>query len=448
MARSDSEALLLRQSRFITFDGGFESLNMLQRPDRYRHLEADFGRAKRIARGAGLSYAAASFGCESIVQQMSAFNRLLAFDPHRLTLHVEAGAAIGLLAFWAARRQLSVPILPGYPSITVGGCIAANVHGKNPLRDGTFSNWVKAMTLYHPAYGSRTLDRETHSEEFEATCGGYGLTGLIVDVTLRLVKQGGASVVVRHVIVGSIAEAIEAIAYSSGDHDFAYSWHDGTLRRRAFGQGILFLGSWAKESPGNQCPKYRPMTAAQRAKWPFSIWNSTTGWLANAYFRDSAMRHPVQVMSPFEASFPFARQTLYHRFYGRPGLAEVQVLVPDPARDAFIRGLSNMVERIDPPLMMISVKRFRARSRSLGMSGEGSLIALDLVRSGRTAYFLNDFDSLVLETGAQPNVAKDSRLPQRVAAGTLPGYESFRQGLRTYDPDRLYESELSRRLEL
>jgi decaprenylphospho-beta-D-ribofuranose 2-oxidase len=67
MARSDAETLLLRQSRFITFDGGFESLNMLQRPDRYRHLEADFGRAKRIARGAGLSYAAASFGGESIV---------------------------------------------------------------------------------------------------------------------------------------------------------------------------------------------------------------------------------------------------------------------------------------------------------------------------------------------------------------------------------------------
>src|SRR5260370_8282885 len=190
------------------------------------------------------------------------------------------------------------------------------------------------------------------------------------------------------------------------------------------------------------------MSAKQRGKWPFSLWSSTTGRLANAYFRHSIMRPTVQVMSPFEASFPFARQTLYHRFYGRPGLAEVQILVPDPARDAFISGLNDMGERIDPPIMMVCVKRFRARSRSLGMSGEGSLIALDLVRSGRTTEFLNDFDALLLETGAQPNVAKDSRLPQRVAAGTLPGYESFRQQLRAYDPDRLYESELSQRLEL
>src|SRR5260370_42487124 len=110
------------------------------------------------------------------------------------------------------------------------------------------------------------------------------------------------------------------------------------------------------------------MSAKQRGKWPFSLWSSTTGRLANAYFRHSIMRPTVQVMSPFEASFPFARQTLYHRFYGRPGLAEVQILVPDPARDAFISGLTDMVERIDPPLMMVSVKRFRARSRSLGRS--------------------------------------------------------------------------------
>src|SRR5260370_40187278 len=106
MTRNDKEKLSLRQSRFITFDGGFESFNMLQRPDRHRHLEADFGRAKRIARGAGLSYAAASFGGVSIVQQMSAFNRLLGFDPLRLMLHVEAVRAAGASARWARRPRM------------------------------------------------------------------------------------------------------------------------------------------------------------------------------------------------------------------------------------------------------------------------------------------------------------------------------------------------------
>lgn len=437
----------LERTRFVTFDGAVEAYNPLQRPDRYRHLESDLGAAKRIARGAGLSYAAASFGAQSIVQEMSAFDRLLEFDPRSLTLRVEAAATIGAIANWASRRNLSLPVLPGYPTITVGGCIAADVHGKNPLRDGTFGHWVEAMTLYHPAYGLRTVDRDRHREEFHATCGGYGLTGVIVDATLRLVKQGGSAVQVRHVPVASVEAAIEAITSASAAHDFAYSWHDGTQRGARFGEGMLFLGSWTGEA-AKGAPGYRSMSAAQRARLPLSLWNPTSARLGNAYFRRSLERRPVQRKTPFDAAFPFAKQVLYHRFYGRAGLAEVQVLVPDAARQTFVRETARVIERTRAPLVMMSVKRFRAQSHALGMSGEGALIALDLMRREETARTLIELDAVCVDLGAQPNVAKDSRVPARVAAATLPGYAPFRSWLAQYDPDRLYVSELSQRLEL
>ncbi|MBK7593148.1 MAG: FAD-binding oxidoreductase [Betaproteobacteria bacterium] len=74
---------------------------------------------------------------------MSSFNRVLAFDRDQRTVRVEARLTVGDLLVWAGRNGLSFPVLPGYPLITVGGCIAADVHGKNPLRDGTFSDWVR-----------------------------------------------------------------------------------------------------------------------------------------------------------------------------------------------------------------------------------------------------------------------------------------------------------------
>jgi decaprenylphospho-beta-D-ribofuranose 2-oxidase len=169
---------------------------------------------------------------------------------------------------------------------------------------------------------------------------------------------------------------------------------------------------------------------------------------ANTVFRRLAMRHPSQVKTAFDAAFPFARQTLYHRFYGKRGLAEVQVLVPDARVAAFITELTALVHAIDPPLVMMSLKRFAGRQSSLSMSGSGTLFALDLVRSETTGHFLDAFDRLVLSVEAQPNVAKDSRLPADTAMRALPFYRLFREGLTQLDPDRLYQSELSRRLQL
>lgn len=447
MPRADAVPAALRESRFVTFDGAVSARCLHQRPDRYRQLEADFGERTRIARGAGLSYAAASFGPGAIVQEMSAFNRLLAFDAAARTLRVEAGLAVGALLDWAAGAGLCVPVLPGYPLITVGGCIAADVHGKNPARDGTFCDWVDALTLFHPARGFRAIDRTTEPDLFAATCGGYGLTGLIVDATLRLVPLPAPNVDVRREATPSLAAAAARL---SGNHacDFAYSWHDGAARGAAFGRGVVFLGAWTHDPCAPAGHGYRPMTAERRGALPIALWNRVTVPLANAVFRRGARFRPAATLGAFDAAFPFARQTLYHRFYGKRGLAEVQVLVPDASLDGFVRDLAALVQRADPPLVMMSMKRYVGRQRSLGMSGEGILVALDLVRNSSTARFLGEFDALTLAARAQPNVAKDSRLPARVAARALPHYDAFRARLHALDRTRLYGSELSGRLEL
>lgn len=443
---STSEAVL-RQSRFMTFDGAVSAVTAHQRPDRYRHLEADLGLRKRIARGAGLSYSAASFGEGVVVQEMTAFDRLLAFDESTRMLKVEAGATLERVLAWAHPRSLRLAVVPGYPRITIGGCIAADVHGKNPLRDGTFCDWVEALTIFHPARGFRSITHAADPEAFEAACGGFGLTGLIVDATLRLVPAGARNVKLEAHGSGSLAEAAERLQQAA-DSDFAYSWHDGTSRGARFGNGIVFIGRWTDERPSRSTRAYFAMSSAARARWPLSMWNRATVWAANSIYRHLATTGPARVQSAFDAEFPFARQTFYHRMYGRPGLAEMQLLVPQDRLPQFIEGLAKIVADIDPPLVLMSMKRFAGRTHSLAMSGTGMLVALDLARSDATARFATAIDALALDMGAQPNAVKDSRLPAQVAAAALPHYARFRDRIHSLDPDRLYESELSRRLEL
>jgi decaprenylphospho-beta-D-ribofuranose 2-oxidase len=437
---------LVRRSSFVTFDGSVALTTDHQRPDRYRHLEIDFGRKPRIARGGGYSYAAASFGKGVLVQELGAFDRILAFGPGP-RVRVEAGITLAKLVEFAHARQTSFPVLPGYPYITVGGCIAADVHGKNPERDGTFCDWVEALTLYHPGKGFATLNRATTPDLFEATCGGIGLTGLIVDATLRLQPLPALSVLVERAPVRSLAEAADAIAIKV-DHDFAYSWHDGSMRGSSFGRGILFSGSWRVDPELPRPRPYRIMRADERALLPFSIWTRSTVRIASAAFRLVSALRTKQVEHVANAAFPLARQTLYHRLYGRRGLAEAQLLVPEQAFSAFETAVAGLVQRCDPTLVFLSVKRFRGQQKACSLTGSGILVALDLARNGKSEKFLDELDAITLDLGAQPNVLKDSRLSSRVAARTLPHYCAFGRSLARHDADRLYQSETSRRLGL
>ena len=447
MQPANCEPAILRRSRFVSFDGAVSLETDHQRPDRYRHLECDLAGRKRIARGGGLSYAAASFGSGVVVQDMSAFNRLLSFDPANSTVTVEAGTSLERLLAWALRNDVYFPVLPGYPLITVGGCIAADVHGKNPLRDGTFCDWVEAMTVFHPARGFQKITRSLDPDLFETTCGGFGLTGVIVDATLRMTRLPLKNVLVQRTSVASLAEATERLC-GHRQSDFAYTWHDGAARNGAFGQGVLFTGNWTAEPAQDNNRRFSPMSAADRACWPVSLWSRPAVRAANALFRRLAARHPTQVKTAFDAAFPFARQTLYHRFYGRAGLAETQLLVPDAQSQAFVSELSQVVHKMNPPLVMMSMKRFSGHQRSLSISGDGMLFALDLARSASTSRFLAAVDALMLAVGAQPNVSKDSRLPAEMGSRALPFYSRFRERIRAVDHNRLYESELSRRLDL
>src|SRR5450631_993787 len=171
---------LQRRSEFVSFDGSVRMMTRHQRPDRYRHLDNILDR-RLIARGGGYAYSAASFGANSCALEMTAFDRLLKFDPARSLLTVEAGARVIDVFKWAIRQGLQVPVIPGYPLVTIGGCIAADVHGKNPWRDGTFADWVRAVTIFHPDKGYLNVNRESDPGLFEMTCGGFGMTGVIVD---------------------------------------------------------------------------------------------------------------------------------------------------------------------------------------------------------------------------------------------------------------------------
>jgi len=208
--RADLRGFALADADLQSFDAQFHARCRLQQPDRYRLIEALPRDAKRIARGAGVSYVAASFGGEAISQSLAAFDRVLAFDDAAGRVVVEAGARIGDVQRFALARGWYLAVAPGHPAATIGGCIAADVHGKNPARDGTFRAVVEDIELWSPGREVLVASAAQNAELFATTFAGFGLTGTLAKATLKLARPP-AAMVLRRMPVANLAEAARVL---------------------------------------------------------------------------------------------------------------------------------------------------------------------------------------------------------------------------------------------
>ncbi len=444
-------ATMLRPRRLSTFDGALSAVAPYHRPDRFRSLEANLGGAARIARGGGYSFVPASFGGGAIVQDMTRFDRVLGFDPGAAEIEVEAGITLEQILRITVPHGLWLPVQPGYPRITVGGCIATNVNSKNSLREGCFVRSVIDLTLFHPRYGVVRVDPEAESRVFGLTCGGFGLTGIILRARLRLARLPGATVRIERKPVDSLVECLTLLRSAAARSTWAaYAWHDG-WPGRGLGRGILYEDTIV---PGDApladgiVPRYFPLSADLRRSIPVSLWQPLTAPLINAVRRLSETIRGDDTTTVFDALFPFAREPWYYFLFGRRGLAEAQIIVPHAAAELFVMDLATQLKRHRPPSVMISLKLVSGAQRYVRFDADGVCVTLNLVRGSEAHRFLSVLDEMTLAAGGIPNVAKDPRLPRSVVDRAFPEADRFREDLRAYDPERRFRSALSEGLSL
>ena len=137
-----------------------------------------------IARGNGRSYGDAALNPD-LTLSMLAVDRIQAFDEKTGLLTCEAGVLFADILDMFVPRGWFPPVVPGTKFVTVGGMIAADVHGKNH-RDGSFGAHVESLLLVTADGETRTCSRAENADLFRTTLGGMGLTGVILSASFRL----------------------------------------------------------------------------------------------------------------------------------------------------------------------------------------------------------------------------------------------------------------------
>jgi len=433
--------------RFTSLDRQTELDCEYHLPDRYRDVLSISGADKLITQGAGVSYVGASFSDQSNVIGMRKFNRILDFSEAEKWIEVEAGISLGKLFNFLTPKNLSLPVMPGHPQISVGGCIAANVHGKNHFREGTFKDHVAAISLFHPDQGVLRLSRNENSEIFDLTCGGLGLTGIILSARLSIVAEAATSINQTTQSVGSLEDAFNEVWRAKDEHDMIYGWLD--MSQCNVERGFIVMGDKTKATTNTESSDFSPFAPEVSSLRRVPVFNKYTMPLINYWYDRSNQTGDVPtVVSRFDFLFPAASKSYYFDLYGSKGFIEAQMLVPANNIQNYCTKFRQLFKEHAPTISLATVKASGGKQTLLNYAGPGLSFALDLPATSHSKKFLSALDQINTEHGCISSIMKDSRLSKETVDAQYAESTEFRDRLKAFDPARRFSSTISERLGL
>jgi decaprenylphospho-beta-D-ribofuranose 2-oxidase len=407
-------------------------------------------RGAALSRGLGRSYGDSSLPARPDDRVASSLlaDRILAFDEATGVLHAEAGLSMRAINQVFLGRGFYSPVTPGTQRITLGGMVAADVHGKNHHRDGTFGAHVLRLRLRVADGRILWCSPAEEPDLFRATLGGMGLTGHVLEVVCRLARIPSPWIHAETERVPDIDRYIEALKAAAREWPHTMGWIDCLSRGRSLGRGVLYRGRWAEP---HEAPREVP-TPLTRPALPFVlpgfVLNPLSVRAFNALLYAShvprvkrGIRHPEAFFFPLDAIGH------WNRMYGPRGFTQYQCVMPDAAGHGAARRFLELLTGKGGASMLCVIKDCGPEGQGLlSFPRPGISIALDIPIRDGTQALVDALNEVVIAEGGRIYLAKDQftrREHYRAMEPRLPEWQRIR---RHWDPEGRLRSAQSVRI--
>ena len=405
-----------------------------------------------LARGLGRSYGDAAQSGGATVLDLSAMAHV---DLDASAGHATVGAGVSLDALMKALVPAGffVPVTPGTRMVTIGGAVAADVHGKNHHVDGTFGSHVSRITLVDGLGEVRTLHPDDEPEEFWATVGGMGLTGVMTDATMDLIPITSSLISVDTERAGDLDDVMDRMIARDDEYRYSVAWIDSV---HPSGRGVLTRGDhapadWLTGKAAADPLAFDPKVLATAPPFvPGGVVNPLSMRAFNeAWFRKApkSRRGELQQIGAFFHPLDIVQD--WNRVYGPGGFLQYQFAVPDAAGH-LVRLALQRLRDVGALSALTVLKRFGAANPApLSFPQPGWTLAVDVPAGvdglGAT---LDGLDDEVLAAGGRLYLAKDSRMSPAMMAASYPRLSEWQRTRDAMDPNGVFTSDLARRLSL
>jgi decaprenylphospho-beta-D-ribofuranose 2-oxidase len=410
--------------------------------------EAEFtqalSRGPLIARGMGRSYGDSALS--ATVVSTARLDCFQAFNAQTGVLRCAAGVTLGDIVRTYAPRGWFPAVTPGTAFVTVGGAIASDVHGKNHHRHGTFTEHVLDMEMLLGDGARLRASRTENAELFHATCGGMGLTGIVLNASLQLTRIPSCSVLETATRCADLEETLAAFNSFAGS-TYLVAWLDSTARGARLGRSIIYQGE--HDPVGSPILKTK-----QRIAVPFDgpRWLTSGPMMRgfnNVYYARARAGSRTRRVPLEKYFYPLDGVLDWNRVYGKSGLVQYQFVLPRPTATAGLRQILDVISESKAGSCLAVLKNFGPSNGNLmSFPDDGFTLAVDFRADPSQLDLLNQLDAMVLDHGGRIYLAKDARMSERVFKASYPRWQQFEAVRGRWNAHGRFASSQSRRLGL
>lgn len=400
-----------------------------------------------IARGNGRCYGDSSLHT-NVISTLKLDN-ILDFDPTHATITCQSGVTFESLIRFLVPKDLFLPVTPGTKFITVGGAVASDIHGKNHHVDGSFGNHIIKMQILLASGEVTECGEDINPELFNATCGGMGLTGIILSVKFKL-KRIKSRFINQTAIKAKSLDEIFSLFEEYKDSTYSVAWIDCLQSGDTLGRSLLMVGEHTPDL--GLLNKKETIQKENRLSIPFNfpswVLNTLTIKIFNFLFYHKQFKKRKQSVVDFDQFFyPLDFINHWNRMYGKSGFVQYQFVLPLENSKEGLRKILTEIGKNGTGSFLAVLKLFGEQEGGLiSFPMKGYTLALDFpVRDGLFE-FLDQLDRLVLGYGGRIYLTKDARMKSEIFWKGYPKAIQFQQAVKKVNPDFKWRSAQSDRL--
>ncbi|MCW8894447.1 FAD-binding oxidoreductase [Sulfurimonas sp.] len=392
--------------------------------------------------GNGRSYGDSAIN-ENIVH-VKPYNNFLDFNEKNGILTCQAGVLLSEILDSVVKRGWFLKVTPGTKLITVGGAIASDVHGKNHHIEGCFSECVKEFTIMLP--DGETTTCKKGDELFKATCGGMGLTGVILTAKISLKKINSQFIKQTTIKTKNLKETFEAFE-NNKELPYSVAWIDCLAKDENIGKCLLMVGDFADDGDLEYKSKKKlsiPFNFPSFALNTLSV--KAFNWLYYAKAPNGISKQKVGIDSFF---YPLDAIGNWNRIYGKNGFTQYQFILP---KENSYEGLQEILTKISNSgkgSFLAVLKLYgKENDNYLSFPIEGYSLALDFKIEEGLFELLDTLDEIVLKYGGRIYLTKDVRVSKETFEHGYPRIEKFREFRRENNMSEKLQSLQSKRVQI